>query len=733
MDQGEITEPTMREARAQNLVTASAVDRTWLPLVTQDPQDEERVYVEVPNLPNNNSAEINIGSAMAMAQIVQQARSIKLILITNHTHLHENRNNEIRFLEHTCRNLFGGIDNLRRWQNHILVGINQAPPQTRLSDMRTWFRQMDSLTMHILANRVFLYDPLNRGTNNPDFWSRERINEEISRMPRVPEIMALNLYRTRLTDNDSILLQQCLNHQVTALKNAITQNDYTTVSQCWKFIKNGRAIEPNAVVALSGQELLSMKLNARNIALDTVDSATIVHHCAELGNQNVIAHNEKNALAILGGTGTGKSTSINHWMGCRMMLRTPEELEEIGIEGQLEDVIVVHPDSERPEAASIGHGWDSHTLMPQIIQDPNRATRVYIDCPGFSDNRGPEINIANAINIRRGLEQVRSVKAVFLASYPELIVSRGEHIRNLEHMCQQLFGGVDNLRDHQNSVLLGMNRAPLQATLNRIRTRLTQSGSPTMQILASRLFLYDPLDRGGEDFWSREQFLAEVERMPSIPQLVARNLFQTVLTNGDKVMLQRIVRHQVDAMNNALEQSDYPAANRCWNLLNHLRIIEHREIEELMEGQIRPRMRAYAEEHTAAFSRHAARHDFTEVERLLESLRSLQACFPDENLVNLEGFEATLWTARAQYTAQQQRAEERQRAEEATQRAEEATQRAEEATQRAEEERIRARREREAMEEQMRRREAELEEVRRRRGRGGPQIQLKIEIPCTIS
>lgn len=138
-----------------------------------------------------------------------------------------------------------------------------------------------------------------------------------------------------------------------------------------------------------------------------------------------------------------------------------------------------------------------------------------------------------------------------------------------------------------------------------------------------------------------------------------------------------------------------------------------------MEGQIRPRMRAYAEEHTAAFSRHAARHDFTEVERLLESLRSLQACFPDENLVNLEGFEATLWTARAQYTAQQQRAEERQRAEEATQR--------------AEEERIRARREREAMEEQMRRREAELEEVRRRRGRGGPQIQLKIEIPCTIS
>ena len=739
----------MREALEQNLVTASvgnhhteavsaeqeAVDRTWLPQVTQGLHNEERVYIEVPNLSNNNSAEINIASAMTMARIVRQARSIKLILTTNHTHLHENRNNEIRFLEHTCRNLFGGIDNLKKYQNHILLGINQAPLQTKLSDMRTWFRQMDSLTMHILANRVFLYDPLNRGTNNPDFWSREQINEEISRMPRMPEIMALNLYRTRLTDNDSILLQQCLNHQVTALKNAITQNDYTTVSQCWEFITKGRAIKPNAVVALSGPELLSMKLNARNITLDTVDSATIVHYCAELGDQNAAAHNDKDGLAILGDTGTGKSTSINHWMGCRMVLRTPEELEEMGIEGELEDAIVVHPDSERPEAASIGHGMVSHTLIPQIIQDPNQDERVYIDCPGFSDNRGAEINIANAINTKRALRQASGVKAVFLASYPGLIDSRGESIRSLEHMCQQLFGGVDNLRNHQNSVLLGMNRAPLQTNLNRIRTRLTQSGSPTMQILANRLFFYDPLERGGEDFWSREQFLAEIEQMPSIPQRVAHNLFQTVLTEGDKVMLQRIVGHQVDAMNNALEQSDYPAADRCWNLLNQLRIIEHGEIDELMERQVRPHMRAYAQERTAVFNRHAAQHDFTEAENLLRSLRAFDLHFPDEDLVDLEGLEATLQTARAQYTAQREEAEARQKAEEARQRAEKARQRAEEARQRAEEERDRARREREAMEARIRRREAELEEARRRRRGEKPVIgaQIQIEVPCTIS
>jgi hypothetical protein len=126
-------------------------------------------------------------------------------------------------------------------------------------------------------------------------------------------------------------------------------------------------------------------------------------------------------------------------------------------------------------------------------------------------------------------------------------------------MCQQLFGGIDNLRNHQNSVLLGINRAPAQTSIHRVHTWLTQTTRPTAQILAQRAFLYDPLERGGEDFWSREQFLAEIEQMPAIPQRVAGSLFQTVLTEGDKVMLQRIVRHQVDAMSCALEQSDYPA------------------------------------------------------------------------------------------------------------------------------------------------------------------------------
>jgi hypothetical protein len=441
-------------------------------------------------------------------------------------------------------------------------------------------------------------------------------------------------------------------------------------------------------VAETPQEILDAKLANPQQELSTAKSITLMQYCSELGQQNAAATTDKEAVTILGATGAGKSTSVNYWVGCDMVLRTPEELEEMGIEGEVEDVIVVHPDSERPGVASIGHGGGSHTFIPQIIQDPDRATRVYLDCPGFSDNRGAEINIANAMNIRHALRQAGGVKAVFLANYPDLIGTRGKGIRDLENMCQQLFGGTDNLRRHQSSVLLGINRVSLQANLHRIRIKLTREGSPTMQILAQRSFLYDPLERGRADFWSRDRFLTEIEQMPAIPQRLAGNLFQTVLTGDDTAMLQRIVRHQINAMSCALEQCDYPAADRCWRLLNQLRIIEHRETDELIEGQVRPHMHVYAQGRTAVFTRHAAQHDFTEAERLLELLRSLKAHFPNENLVDLEGLEATLQTAKEHYNAQQkaekQAEEAEKQAEEAEKQAEEAEKKAEAAQQRAE-------------------------------------------------
>ena len=111
--------------------------------------------------------------------------------------------------------------------------------------------------------------------------------------------------------------------------------------------------------------------------------------------------------------------------------------------------MIVDPQSAHAEITPIGHKNISQTLMPIIVPDPNDACRVYCDCPGFLDNRGAEINIANSLNINHILRNAASVKAVFLTDYSFLSDCRGDIVPDLANMCNQMFGGVENLRRHQ--------------------------------------------------------------------------------------------------------------------------------------------------------------------------------------------------------------------------------------------------------------------------------------------
>ena len=72
---------------------------------------------------------------------------------------------------------------------------------------------------------------------------------------------------------------------------------------------------------------------------------------------------------------------------------------EVGAEG-IKKRVVVDPGSTQPEMMSIGNMGSSITFLPQIASEPNHPERAFRDCPGFLDNRGAEINIANAINTK---------------------------------------------------------------------------------------------------------------------------------------------------------------------------------------------------------------------------------------------------------------------------------------------------------------------------------------------
>ena len=341
----------------------------------------------------------------------------------------------------------------------------------------------------------------------------------------------------------------------------------------------------------SPQEILDQKLNNPKAILTPNQSISLLNYCTQLGEQHAAHAVEKTVSIFAGNTGAGKSTTLNALLGCQMKAVKPREL---GLPGT-KRIVIVDPESPREEVMPTGHSIRSQTFMPQIASDPDNPNKAYCDCPGFSDNRGAEINIANAINTRRVLQQARGVKAVFLTDYNGLLVDRGTLMKALEGMCHQMFGGIENLRRYQNSVLLGITKAPLYEddellTQNTVRELLTRFNSPIAQILADRIFLFDPLDRAmdNQDFWSLAHCRDQIDRLDSIPQHEATTLFQTILTDSDRTHLLDTIRQLKSKMVNAITEGDVTALGQNWQLLQRLRIIEHPEVEQLIEGQVLP-------------------------------------------------------------------------------------------------------------------------------------------------
>ncbi|MHA7877342.1 MAG: hypothetical protein ACX93T_00230 [Bacteroidota bacterium] len=148
-----------------------------------------------------------------------------------------------------------------------------------------------------------------------------------------------------------------------------------------------------------------------------------------------------------------------------------------------------------------------------------------------------------------------------------------------------MFGGVDNLARHQKAVLLGITKAPLYEedeplTCDVVKEQLMQSERPIAQILAKRIFLFDPLDRGknNPDFWSIARCRNEIAKLNVIPQQSVANLFQTVLTGRDQTKLKIIMRTQAKKLAAALERDDYKAAGRHWQSVSRLKVIGSDEV-----------------------------------------------------------------------------------------------------------------------------------------------------------
>ncbi len=170
----------------------------------------------------------------------------------------------------------------------------------------------------------------------------------------------------------SSLLDSCSGGKISSnMKNEDKQNGYSPLLQ--------KALEIKGKVDFSAEETS----NIISECVCYVDSAVSKVKTAKL------------TIAVLGNTGSGKSTIINTLCGCNMV-RSKQNGGKT--------VISVQQKSEggfMDPVADIGHSNVSQTFIPEIIQGPQGI--CFIDCPGFMDNRGTAINIANIINTKKGL------------------------------------------------------------------------------------------------------------------------------------------------------------------------------------------------------------------------------------------------------------------------------------------------------------------------------------------
>ena len=289
-------------------------------------------------------------------------------------------------------------------------------------------------------------------------------------------------------------------------------------------------------------ELVKRKIACPHAPLSPTESRACLVSCIAHGKAIARRANGKQLAVVLGNTGAGKSAFVNFLHGCSF------QYEE-------EDKMVVRADSRVRELMRIGHSGTSETFSPQVEDAASSLGPgfAFADCPGFLDNRGFEINVANAANVRHTVAAAASAVVVVVVNYYSLRADRGRGLRDLLEILLGLFGSVEAIRANAPSLLVGIAQAPVVhpetgAPLSAERYQralLAPEGldETTAEVLgalcADNVFAFHLLGRGDDTWMTRDALIARLRALPGIAS--PTDLFRSVLCDADKEQLRSLV------------------------------------------------------------------------------------------------------------------------------------------------------------------------------------------------
>jgi energy-coupling factor transporter ATP-binding protein EcfA2 len=145
-----------------------------------------------------------------------------------------------------------------------------------------------------------------------------------------------------------------------------------------------------------------------------------------------------NVVLVIGNTGAGKTTVMNILAGKNIVIQKVGGSVSIDVEGKDYAGEMTATGFRKME---IGHGGQSGTRFPNYITAEGRQ---FWDCPGFGDNRGPEVEISNMYYVNYIIKHATAtgksgVKLVVVQDSAGTTVDRGKSFKESVRTICKIF------------------------------------------------------------------------------------------------------------------------------------------------------------------------------------------------------------------------------------------------------------------------------------------------------
>ena len=143
----------------------------------------------------------------------------------------------------------------------------------------------------------------------------------------------------------------------------------------------------------------------------------------------------------------------------------------------------------------------------------------------------------------------------------------------------KVFGGIDSLTKHKDSLILGFTNLPLasfKASAFSVLQTLKKRKDNFSKTLLNKVFFFDPLDRVTEYQYIMKtiHILGLIRAMSAIANCDDSFLFQTVLTKVDETVVAELIQQTINNFTKNIELGSYEKAGEDWKILRCLGVIQ---------------------------------------------------------------------------------------------------------------------------------------------------------------